>query len=64
MAKARSDVQKESRKKGTVAGGAAVLTGVGVATVGVVPLTIAGIGATGFLAYRWWKHRAKNGIRF
>ena len=39
-------------------------TGVAAATVGLVPLTIAGMGATGFFTYRWIKHRARNGIRF
>lgn len=64
MSSSRSDVVKESKKKGALAGSAAVLTGVGAATIGLAPLTVAGIGATGLLAYRWWKHRAKNGIKF
>ena len=53
-------MKDESRKRGLVAGGAAVATGVATATVGVVPLTVAGLAGTGYLTYRWWKHRAKN----
>lgn len=60
----RSDVVKESRKRGALAGGAAIATGVATATLGVVPLTVVGVGATGVLALRWWKHRSKNGIKF
>ena len=59
----RTDV-KESRKRGAIAGGAAIATGVATATLGVVPLTVVGVGATGVLAFRWWKHRSKNGIKF
>ena len=62
--KGRQDILSESRKKGLVAGTTAVATGVAAATVGFVPLTIAGVGATGFFAYRWIRHRARNGIRF
>lgn len=62
--KGRTDIVKESRKRGALAGGAAIATGVATATLGVVPLTVVGVGATGVLAVRWWKHRAKNGIKF
>ncbi|MAQ15882.1 MAG: hypothetical protein CMN30_13945 [Sandaracinus sp.] len=62
--KGRKNILAESRKKGLVAGSTAVATGVAAATVGLVPLTIAGMGATGFFTYRWIKHRARNGIRF
>ena len=62
--KTRSQGKDESRKRGLVAGGAAVATGVATATVGVVPLTVAGLAGTGYLTYRWWKHRAKNGLKF
>lgn len=60
----RSEVVKESRKRGAMAGGAAIATGVATATLGIVPLTVVGAGATGVLAFRWWKHRSKNGIKF
>jgi hypothetical protein len=63
MSKTRSEVVEESRRKGVAAG---------VATVGTVALAVAGapvvavIAAvpTAFLGYRWWKHRAENGIKF
>jgi len=62
--KSRSEVVTESRKRGAAATGAAVATGVATATIGFVPLTVVGVGATGMLAYRWWKHRSENGIKF
>ena len=62
--KGRSEVVQESKKRGVVAGGAAIATGVATATLGIVPLTVVGAGATGVLAFRWWKHRKKNGIKF
>ncbi len=62
--KGRKDILDESRKKGMLAGGSAVATGVAAATVGLVPLTIAGVGATGYFTFRWIRHRARNGIRF
>lgn len=63
VAETRTDVRKKSRRKGLVAGASAVATGVAVATVGLVPLTVAGVGATGYFAWRWWDHRAKNGLK-
>ena len=62
--KGRKEIVAESRKKGILAGTTAVATGVAAATIGIVPVTIAGVGATGFFTYRWIKHRARNGIRF
>ena len=62
--KSRSEVLAESRRKGAVATGAAVATGVATATIGFLPLGALGLGATGVLTWRWVKHRAKNGIRF
>ncbi len=65
MSKTRTEVKEESRKRGIAATAAAVATGaVTVASGGLVPLGVVGIGATGALTYRWWKHRAKNGIKF
>ena len=62
MSKTRTEVLEENRKKGIVAGAAAagavaagVFIGPVVATVAAVPAAV--------LAYRWWKHRAENGIR-
>jgi len=62
--KTRREVIAESRRKGYLAGGAAVATGVMSATVGFVPLGVVGLGATGWLTVRWVKHRVRNGIRF
>ncbi len=63
MAETRSEVLKESRRKGLVA---AVATG-GAVTLGVlgapVLATVAAVPAA-ILSYRWWKHRAENGIKF
>jgi uncharacterized membrane protein len=63
MANTRSEVLAESRKKGVVAGATtacAVAAGVVVApVVGVLAAVPAAL-----LTYRWWKHRADNGIRF
>ena len=63
MSKTRRDVLAESRRKGVVAGAATVGT---VAIGALVSLPIAAVAAvpTAFLAWRWWKHRADNGIRF
>jgi hypothetical protein len=63
MSKTRSDVIEESRRKGVAAG---------VATAGTVALAAVGFPVTAvfvavpaaLLGYRWWKHRANNGIRF
>ncbi|MEO0321899.1 MAG: hypothetical protein AAF447_03010 [Myxococcota bacterium] len=60
----RKEVLKESRRRGALAGTTGAHTGVAAATLGAVPLTVVGAGATGVFAYRWLKHRAKNGIRF
>ena len=63
MSKTRSEVLQESRKKGFVAGA----TTAGAVAAGVVIGTTAGVVAAvpaGLLVYRWWKHRAENGIRF
>lgn len=64
MAKTRSEVVAESTRKGIVAGVAAAAT----VTVGVVfaaPI-VAAVAAvpTVVLTWRWWKHRAENGIKF
>ncbi len=59
----RAAIEKESRKRGMTAAGAAVATGT-LAAISAPSLALVGAGATGMLAYRWWKHRAKNGIKF
>ena len=63
MSKTRSEVLEESRRKGVVVGVAtAVTVGLGVA----VSLPVAAVAAvpTALLGWRWWKHRAENGIKF
>lgn len=59
----RGEVVAESRKKGIVATAAAA----GAVTLGVLGLPVlAGVAAVpaAVLTYKWWKHRAVNGIRF
>jgi hypothetical protein len=63
MSKTRTEVMEESRKKGIVAG--ATTAGAVAAGVLITPFVgaVAAVPAA-VLAYRWWKHRAENGIRF
>ncbi len=63
MSKTRTEVLSESRKKGLVAGA----TTAGAVAAGVLITPFAGVAAAvpaAYLAYKWWKHRAENGIRF
>jgi hypothetical protein len=63
MSKTRSEVLEESRKKGIVTGAATA----GAIAAGVALSPVAGALAAvpaAYLAYKWWKHRAENGIRF
>lgn len=63
MSKTRTEVLEESRKKGLVAGA----TTVGAITAGVLVAPVAGALAAvpaAYLAYKWWKHRSENGIKF
>jgi hypothetical protein len=63
MSKTRQEVVEESRRKGVAAGAATAVTVVlGVA----VSLPVAAVAAlpTAWLGWRWWKHRAENGIKF
>jgi hypothetical protein len=63
MSKTRSEVVEESRRKGVAAGVATVGT-VALAAIGwPVTAAVAAVPAA-FLGYRWWKHRANNGIKF
>jgi hypothetical protein len=62
VSQSRTEVLKESKKKGIAAGVAAAATvtlgfaiGAPVAAVAAVPTVILGL--------RWWKHRKVNGIR-
>jgi len=63
MSKSRTEVVEESKKKAVKAGvataGTIVLAAAGapvLAAVAAVPAVV--------LGYKWWKHRAENGIRF
>ena len=63
MSKTRTEVLAESRKKGLVAGA----TTAGAVAAGVLVAPIAGVAAAvpaAYFAYKWWKHRSENGIRF
>lgn len=62
MSKTRTEVLEESRKKGivaTAAAGAAVAAGV---LVGPITGGVTAVPAV-YLAYKWWRHRAENGIK-
>lgn len=63
MSKTRSQVLAESQRKGLAAG--ATAAGAVAAGVLVAPVlgAVAVVPAVWF-GYRWWKHRAENGIRF
>ncbi|HEY8038198.1 MAG TPA: hypothetical protein VIF15_00320 [Polyangiaceae bacterium] len=63
MSKTRGEVLEESRRKGFVAGAAAVATVALGATIGFPVAAVAAV-PTALLGWRWWKHRAKNGIKF
>jgi hypothetical protein len=63
MSKTRQEVLKDSQRKGAVAGVALVATVVVGATVGAPAAVIAAVPAA-VLGWRWWKHRARNGIKF
>ncbi len=63
MSKTRSEVLAESKRKAAVAGATAA-TAVGLGVLGFpVVATIAAVPAAA-LAWRWWKHRSENGIKF
>jgi hypothetical protein len=61
--KSRQQVLEESRRKGVAAGAAAVATVAIGATIGL-PVAIVASVPTAVLGWRWWKHRAENGIKF
>jgi uncharacterized membrane protein len=63
MAKARSEVMAESRRKGVVAGASAAAT-VAIGIAGAPLLAVVAAVPTAVLGWRWWKHRAENGIKF
>jgi hypothetical protein len=63
MSKTRTEVLEESRKKGIAAGASSA--GAIAAGVFVAPMigAFAAVPAA-YLAYKWWRHRSENGIRF
>ena len=63
MGKTRAEVVEESRKKGVAAGVATAGT-VALAAVGFPVVAVIAAVPAAFLGYRWWKHRAENGIKF
>lgn len=64
MSKSRSEVLAESKRKGAVAGVAtAGALALGVVVASPVLGAVAAVPAA-VLAWRWWKHRAENGIKF
>jgi hypothetical protein len=63
MSKSRSEVLQESRRKGAVAGAAAAVT-VALGVAASLPIAVVAAVPTALLGWRWWKHRAENGIKF
>jgi hypothetical protein len=63
MSKSRQEVLEESRRKGMTAGAGAVVT-VALGAAGLLPLAAVAAVPTAVLGWRWWKHRAENGIKF
>lgn len=62
MEKTRTEVLAESRRRGMAASVATAAT----VTAGFVAWPVAVVAAvpTVLLGWRWWKHRAENGIKF
>lgn len=63
MSKTRTEVLEESKRKGVLAGVATVATVAGVALGAPIIAVVAAVPAT-YFGYRWWRHRAENGIKF
>jgi hypothetical protein len=63
MSKSRGEVLADSKRKGYVAGAAAVAT-VTLGVVGFPVVAAVAVVPTAVLGWRWWKHRAENGIKF
>jgi hypothetical protein len=57
------EIKKESQKKGLLATAAGVGT-VGLAVLATPYVVVAGAPYTVYLTYKWFEHRAKNGLRF
>jgi hypothetical protein len=63
MSKTRREVLDESRRKGVAAGVATAATVLVGATLSF-PVAVVAAVPTAVLGWRWWKHRAENGIKF
>jgi phosphate/sulfate permease len=63
MSKSRNEVVQESKVKGFTAGVAAAATVALGVTLGAPVAAVAAVPAA-VLGWRWWKHRAENGLRF
>jgi MFS family permease len=61
--KTRSEVLEESRRKG-VRAGAVTAASVALGVVHAPVLAVGAAAAGAWLGWRWWKHRAENGIKF
>ncbi len=63
MSQGRREVLDESKKNGLVAGSVTAATVA--ASVLLTPyIVVIGAPAAAYYGYKWWKHRASNGIRF
>ncbi len=63
MSKTRTEVRADSKRK-AVAAGVTTAAAVGLGVIGwPVTATIAAVPAA-VLTWKWWKHRAENGIKF
>jgi len=63
MSKTRSEVLADSKRKGVVAGVVTVASVTAAVAGAPVTAALAAVPAA-VLAWRWWKHRAENGIKF
>lgn len=63
MGNTRSEVLAESTKKGVVAGATAA-TAVAAGVLVSLPLAAVCAVPAAYFGYKWWKHRAENGIKF
>ena len=63
MSKTRTEVLEESKRKAVMAGLATAATVAGVA-LGAPFIAVAAAVPASYFGYRWWKHRAENGIKF
>jgi hypothetical protein len=63
MSKTRTEVLEESRRKG-IAAGALAATTVVLGAAGLPFVAAVAAVPTAVMGWRWWKHRAENGIKF